>query len=216
VSARTAAKRPLRVGIVCEGQRGCVETQVFPHLVGLICPDAVCGQDEIVPRGNRPSVLKDAPTVARNLLNSGCDVVFVIWDVFPEWRDQGGTTDCEAHRKTLDDNLKNAKMADKPIVSVAIHEELEAWLLCDAEALMAAIGPMTNKKPIPHEKDPDKVSNPKAAIKRLFKRGRGKTYNESFSAGQIAARLTSTKRLRRSQSFARLEDKLKALCDMKS
>ena len=78
-------------------------------------PPAICGKDEIVPSGNRPNVLAIAPAVAKQLLSKGCDVVFVIWDVFPESRDQGGTTDCKVHRKTLDDNLKAARMDGKPI-----------------------------------------------------------------------------------------------------
>lgn len=211
MSAHTAAK-PLKIGIVCEGQRGCAETQVFPHLVKLICPNAVCGQEEIVPSGNRPNVLTVAPAVARQLLRDGCDFVFVIWDVFPEWRDHGGTTDCRVHRKTLDDNLKTAQMSGKPIFSVAIHEELEAWLLCDADALMATIGTLKRKKRISHETTPDRVQNPKMVLESLFRLGRGKRYNPSFSARQIATNLASTTRLRKSQSFSRFEDRLKKLC----
>lgn len=103
----------------------------------------------------------------------------------------------------------------KPIIPVAIHEELEAWLLCDADALMAAIGPLRNKKPIRHETDPENVSNPKKVLERKFEQGRGKIYNPSFSAGQIAAKLVSTNRLRKSQSFARFEDRLRELCSSK-
>jgi hypothetical protein len=216
VSARAAEDKPLRVGIVCEGQRGCAEMQVLPRLVRLICPEALCGHSEIVPSGNRPKVLKQAPIVARDLLKSGCDVVFVFWDVFPEWRDEGGSTDCKVHRKTFDEGLAAAKLTGQPIIPVAIHEELEAWLLCDADALTAVIGPLPKKKPIAHEKAPDQVKNPKSVIKKLFQRGRGTTYNESFSASQIAAKLTSVKRLRKSQSFKRFEDRLRALCDEKA
>jgi Domain of unknown function (DUF4276) len=215
MSTQGAAAKLLKIGIVCEGQIGCAEIQVFPHLARLICPGAICGKDEIVPSGNRPNVLKVAPMVAKKLLANGCDAVFVIWDVFPEWREHGGTTDCKVHRATLDENLKTAELVGKPIYPVAVHEELEAWLLCDADALMAVIGPLRQKKKIEHEKYPDAVENPKKKLMELFKLGRGKSYNPSFSAGQIAAQLTTIKRLRKSQSFRRFEDRLKKLCNSK-
>jgi hypothetical protein len=202
--------KTLKVGIVCEGQRGCADHQVFPHLIKLICPKATW---DIVPSGSRPKVLRNAPIEAKKMLETGCDVVFILWDVFPEWPDQGGSTDCKEHCKTLDANLLAANLADKRIIPVAIHKALEAWLLCDADALTEVIGVMPSKRPIKHETRPDKVSNPKTELKELFKRGRGKTYNDSFSAGQIAARLTSTKRLKKSQSFSRFENCLKRLCD---
>lgn len=212
MSVNVPAPKLLKVGIVCEGQRGCAETQVFPHLVKLICPKAICGQAEIVPSGNRPKVLQEAPIVARILLDSGCDAVFVMWDVFPEWREQGGTTDCRVHCKTLADNLQAAGMVDLPIIPVAIHEELEAWLLCDADALMATIGQRLQKKNIPHERRPDRVQEPKKKLERLFQLARRNTYNPSISAGKIAQQLMSTKRLRKSQSFLRFEAKLSDLC----
>lgn len=207
MSARSAGATRLKIGIVCEGQRGCAEVQVFPHLIKLICPDA---ETEIVPSGNRPTVLNDAPKHAKHLFDQGCDAVFVVWDVFPEWRDEGGTTDCREHNRTLEGNLCAAGMAKLPIIPVAIHEELEAWLLCDADPLNSLIEPLN--KQIQHTKNPDDVANPKVVLTRLFERGRGKRFNPSFSAGQIAARLTSTDRLRKSQSFRRFEDRLRLLC----
>ena len=214
MTAQPVKNKPLRVGIVCEGQRGCAETQVFPQLVKLICPEAICGDAEIVPSGNRPNVLKKAPIIASLLLESGCDVVFVMWDVFPEWRDEGGSTDCEEHRQTLDAGLTAAKMNKKPIVPVAIREELEAWLLCDGAAIEAAIGKLVTKKRVPSEKKPDTVSNPKARLKEIYKQfRRGKGYNDVFSASQIAANIRSLEPLRASKSFARFERKLKEWCD---
>src|SRR2546423_1232591 len=154
MNSRAQAVEPIKIGVVCEGQRGCAEKQVFPYLIELICPEATW---DIVPSGSRPAVLDSAPSVAKNLFATGCDVVFVIWDVFPEWRDSGGTTDCKEQVKTLVANLVVAKMDDKPIIPIAIREELEAWLLCDADALMAVIGRLTGRKRIQHEKAPDNV-----------------------------------------------------------
>ena len=213
MNARAGAATPLKVGIVCEGQRGCAETQVFPHLIKLICPGATW---DIVPSGKRPNVLKNAPVEAEKLLATGCTVVFVFWDIFPKWPDEGGTTDCKEHRRTLDANMKAAKMTNQSIIPVAIREALEAWLLCDADALMAVIGQLTSNRPISHETNPDGVPKPKTVLKNLFQRGRGRIYNESYSPGLISARLTSTKRLRRSRSFARFEDHLKKLCQRKT
>jgi len=209
VSGNTAKAKPLTIGIVREGQRGCAETQVFPRLVKLLCPHAIV---EIMPTGNRPTVLAEAPKIAKRLFDEGCSTVFVMWDVFPEWRDHGGTKDCTQHRKDLDASIKAFKQRLGPIFPVAIHEELEAWLLCDAGALMAAIGQLTKKKSIPHETNPDGVSGPKTALIERFKLGRGSRYNPSLSAGKIAANLTTTKHLEKSQSFKRFADKVRALC----
>jgi hypothetical protein len=209
MSGKTAKPRPLKIGIVCEGQRGCAETQVFPHLVKLLCPGAVL---EIVPTGNRPRVLAKAPTVAKKLFDEGCATVFVVWDVFPEWRDQGGTTDCKRHCKDLEASIQAFDGTLGSIFPVAIREELEAWLLCDADALMAAIGPLERKKAIPHETNPDGITDPKTVLSERFKLGRGSRYNPSLSAGKIAANLTSIRRLERSQSFKRFADEVRRLC----
>jgi hypothetical protein len=103
-------------------------------------------------------------------------------------------------------------MTGKPIKAIAVHEEIEAWLLCDADALRAAIGPLEDKDPIPHNKDPDGTDNPKKAIKKLFSRGRGKEYNEGYSPGAVAKNLKSVTRLRKSQSFVRFEKHVLSLC----
>lgn len=210
MSAR--ARKPLKVGIVCEGQRGCAEEQVFPHLFRLICPEATY---DIVPSGKRPEVLRNAPIEAEKLFEQGADVVFVVWDVFPKWGDHGGSTNCKEHCKILADNLAAKGMGESAIVPVAIRQMLEAWLLCDADALTAVIGTLTRKKPIPHENSPDSVSNPKVVIKELFKRGRGRVYNDSYTPGLIAAKLTSVERLRCSRSFFHFEKHLKRHCDSK-
>jgi hypothetical protein len=89
-----------KLGIVCEGQTGCAEMQILPKLVELICPSVV---PDIVPCGNRLQVLELAPVVAQRLLNQGCASVIVMWDVFPEFRDQGGTSDCRETGRGQDD-----------------------------------------------------------------------------------------------------------------
>lgn len=202
----------MRIGIVCEGQRGCAEVQVFPHLIRWICPELEFNaQRDIIPSGNRPRVLKEGSGIAKRLLAQGCDAVFIIWDVYPAWRDSGQNADCVPQLAELRQNLQAAGMANANIVPIAIHEELEAWLLCDADALNEVIQPQGNRA-IQHERNPCAIANPKAALKELFKLGRGRAFNESYSAGQIAMKLTSTRRLRRSQSFARFEDRLMAFC----
>lgn len=209
MSKRPRVPNPLKIGIVCEGQRGCAEAQVFPHLMRLLCPRAVF---EIVPIGNRPNVLRQAPTVAKKLFDEGCIAVFVMWDVFPEWRDNGGTTDCVEHRRELDASIAAFEGELGLIIPVAIHEELESWLLCDADALMAVIGPLRTKRRIRHVTNPDDIADPKAVLSERFTLGRGSHYNPSFSAGKIAAELTSVARLERSQSFKRFADRVRELC----
>jgi hypothetical protein len=202
----------VRIGIVCEGQRGCPEVQVFPHFVKLICPTLDFDpRRDMVPSGNRPRVISEGPRIAKRLLADGCRRVFIIWDVYPPSWDVRQEADCVPQLADLRRNLQAAGLANASIVPVAIHEELEAWLLCDADALNAVIQPQ-GKRQIQHERYPNVIKNPKVTLQNLFKRGRGRTYNESYSAGQIARQIASTNRLRRSQSFERFEDKLRAVC----
>lgn len=201
--------KPLKIGIVCEGQPDGAEEKVLPRLIRLICPRAIW---DIVPSGNRPSVLAKAPNEAKRLLEGGCTIVFVMWDVFPEWRDHGGTADCKDHLKILDDGMKAANMSGKPVIPVAVHEELEAWLLADGDALSAAMSTPAHKVRVGHEKHPDGVDSPKATLRKLFETKKVGTYNESVHAGKIAAKLTSTKRLEQSQSFKRFADAVRKVC----
>lgn len=203
------AAKPLKIGIICEGQVDGADEKVFKKAIGLLCPRASV---DIVPSGNRPQLLTSAAKQAKNLLEQGCSAVFVIWDVFPDWPDHGGTTDCKMHRKTLMENLASAGMKGKPIVPIAIREELEAWLLADGDALSAAMSTRSHKIKVKHEKKPDMISKPKGKLRKLFETKKVGTYNESIHAGKVAANWTTTARLERSQSFKRLADTVRSLC----
>lgn len=207
--ATAKAAKSLKIGIICEGGVDCPDEKVLLRAIKLLCPRAIV---DIVPAGNRRNLLSEAPRIAQNLLNDGCTAVFVVWDVFPGWEDQGGTTDCTVHRNTLLTNLGAAKVSKERIIPIAIQAELEAWLLADGDALSAAMSTSAHKVKVGHERSPDTISNPKKKLDRLFRTNKVGTYNVSIHAGKIASNWKTTKRLERSQSFLRLAVKVRALC----
>lgn len=153
----------MKVGIICEGRLAGEDAQVFEHFARRIEPGATI---KTFPQGTKPDLFANAGNVARTLFATGYDRVLVIWDILPRWhRPDGETQD----RQDLNPSLVNAGVDAHPcLYLIAIHKELEAWLLADGSALSAVLSRPAHPVTIKDNKSAETDSNPKKKLEKLF------------------------------------------------
>ena len=153
----------MKVGIICEGRLGGEDAQVFEHFASRIAPHAAV---KTFPQGTKPELIAKTGDVAATLFAIGYDRVLIIWDILPRWNRPDGE-----QQDTLDlqVSLGNAGVATHPcLFLIAIHKELEAWLLADGKALSAVLSRPTHPVTIPNTNNADTVANPKKRLEKLF------------------------------------------------
>lgn len=155
----------MKVGIVCEGRLGGEDAQVFEYFARRIVPEATF---KTFPQGVKPDLIAEAGNVVASLFKSGYDKVLIMWDIEPRWGKPDGE---QQDMLDIQVSLGNADVAEHPcLFLIAIHKELEAWLLADGTALSAVLSRPAHPVSIAHTKNADTVSNPKKRLERLFAR----------------------------------------------
>jgi hypothetical protein len=153
----------MKVGIICEGRLGGEDAQVFEHFAKRIAPNASV---KTFPQGSKPELIAKAGEVAASLFETGYDKVLILWDIMPRF----GRSDGEAQdTQDMKASLANANLARHPcLFLIAIHKELEAWLLADGSALSALFSRPAHPVTVAHTKNADTVGNPKKRLEKLF------------------------------------------------
>jgi hypothetical protein len=164
-----------------------------------------------------PSCLTNLPRLkaycgdaAAAFLASGCDHVFICWDVYPSHQEE--RPDCVAQCRDVVAALNTANVDLARTSLLCIHRELEAWLIADGNAIIKAFWkPHHGKAPsISHEHKPDNTKDPKLHINKAFKQIRRGRYEAHYDAEKLAI-ASDLKRVAKSQSFCRLICKLRRL-----
>jgi hypothetical protein len=155
----------MKVGIICEGRLGGEDAQVFEYFARRIAPQAAV---RAFPQNTKPELIAKAGDVATSLFATGYDKVLIMWDIIPRWDkpdgEQQDTQDIEA-------SLVTAGVAGHPcLFLIAIHKELEAWLLADGTALSAVLSRPAHPVAIKDNKKADKEPNPKKKLEKLFEK----------------------------------------------
>lgn len=197
----------MKIGMIFEcGPQG-ADKLVCEYLARQLRPGI-----QVVPRtmDNKPNLLADAGKVAAKLLEDGCQCVLIVWDLRPAWPDTKHKPCRYNERQTVLQTLAQAGVAtNQPVYLVCIEQELESWVLADesnvSDFLSTAAHPYTAKK----VSKPDQVPNPKSVMMNHFKVARGLRYDDRVHAVKILSKNPPNwKRLRRSDTFARFENKL--------
>jgi hypothetical protein len=153
----------VKVGIICEGRLAGEDAQVFEHFARRIAPGAAV---KTFPQGTKPELIVEAGNVVSSLFATGYDKVLIMWDIEPRWgRPDGEQQDA----LDIQVSLGNAGVAGHPcLFLIAIHKELEAWLLADGTALSSVLSRPAHPVSIAHTKNADTVANPKKRLEKLF------------------------------------------------
>ena len=193
----------MKIGIICEcGPQG-AEAQVFPEIIRKL---GLKHTLDIVPMDKKPKLVEGCGKATGQLLESGCELVLIVWDLYPGWREKGQKPCRKEDREAILASLKASKVDVKKTKLICIQEELEAWLLCDGRALAEVLSRQTHKVKVKDEKAPDVVSNPKGRMRKLFKQNGKSDYNDKTDAIKIVKALPDTKKLLRSSSFDRFKN----------
>lgn len=117
---------------------------------------------------------------ATNLSNSGCTHLVVVHDL--------DTNDVGDLRRELEKCIEGVKVRSS-LILIPIRE-IEAWLLCDADALRAAF----EMKRIPKlPTNPERILDPKKQLERIVKSTSGKQYVNTIHNKRIAAKVRLNK-----------------------
>lgn len=153
----------MKVGLICEGRLGGEDAQVFEHFAKRITPQA---KVKAFPQGTKPELISKAGDVAASLFATGYDRVLILWDINPRWGKPDGE---QQDMQDFQLPLAAAGIDAHPcLFLIAIHKELEAWLLADGSALSAVLSRPAHPVSIAHTKNADTVANPKKRLERLF------------------------------------------------
>lgn len=176
----------MRVAIVCEGSPSGEDQQVLEHLARRILPQA---EVKAFPQGRKPDLIANAGAVVSGLVMDGYERVLIVWDVLPRFgRPDGEATDAAE----INIVLTAAGVLPNPCVYlVAIHKELEAWLLADGAALSAALSRPVRAVNVANTANADQNGNPKKQLNKVFQQYARRDYAAKTDALNIAQGLAN-------------------------
>lgn len=193
----------MKIGLILECIAGGADEMVCRHLIGLLHPTA---QIEVVPLGNKPTLMNQCGDSAAALLANGCDRVIVLWDLHPPWRDR---QPCRKQDRTIIFAALREKVAAMDrVFLVCIEQELETWLIADRGLLQNAF-PRLPAKEFQSIKRLEEI-DPKTILSNYFRRTTGNRYvGSEKQVRQLLQHLTDCKRIQRKcETFRRFVAKL--------
>ena len=122
----------MRIGFILECSPKGPDADIYPYLAKLFCPTITIEKPETLV--NKANVMNEGAEIAKILLETGCDYVFIIWDRMPKW---GGDGNCESHKATVDEKLNALGINKSKIILCCIKDMLESWLLGDGKTITA-------------------------------------------------------------------------------
>mgnify|MGYP006146255719 CR=1 FL=1 len=153
----------MKIGIVCEGRLAGEDAQVLEHFARRIASQATV---KAFPQGTKPELFAKAGDVAKSLFDTGHDRVVIVWDILPRWEKPDGEAQ---DLLDLQPSLVNAGVDTHPcLYKVAIHKELEAWLLADGSALSAVLSRPAHPVTVKDNKNAETEGNAKKKLEKLF------------------------------------------------
>lgn len=196
-----------KIGIVCEGIQGNEDEKVLKHLASRIVPGAAV---ECTPMGRKPDLIRDCGTAVKAFLDDGCARVLVVWDLEPGF---GRDICLKEDRREIFASLAAVGVPnDACVFLVAIHKELESWLLASGRALSTVLSTPSHRVRIPNKNNPEHTGNPKGELRRLFE-CHGSTYTAMSDAIRIAEGVPEKfPGLKNCRSFKRFGRKLTDAC----
>jgi hypothetical protein len=158
---------------------------------------------------SKPNLVSKCGKAARVLLNTGCDYVMIVWDLFPPWREKGQRPCRREDREAILESLSQEDVDTARVRLICIREELEAWLLADGRALSRFLSTPTHPVTVRGARYPDRVRQPKTRLTRLFQEHIGRPYRDLEHAHRIVQFLSDLSQIRRDPAFARFEKTLR-------
>ena len=200
----------MKAGFILECQPKGPDADIYPYLAKQFCPGMEVEKPETL--GNKNNVMNDGPLVAKTLLETGCDHVFIIWDRMPKW---GGTGKCEDHISELEEGLTRLEVDKTKVVMCCISEMLESWLIADGRGVDNWLATKTDRKIKGFGDHTEKEqTGPKDRIKKHLREHYGKwTYNDYQDNFAIVKHLPDFERAAKwNKSFGDFKGHVERIC----
>lgn len=85
----------MKIGYVFECGPDGGDMKVLKHLTSLIAPNATFDYEAL---SVKTTLLSESGKAVKRLLDDGCEKVFIVWDLYPAWREDKGKP-CHAGTK---------------------------------------------------------------------------------------------------------------------
>jgi len=196
----------MNVGFIFECGPNGADKKVCEHLVREFFPDVTIVASRTM--SNKMDLVMDCGKVAKSLVESGCELVVVLWDEQPRWGQLEKEVPCEVDVANIRRSLRSNSLDDGRVRLVCIRQELETWLLADTDAISTFL---SRKKPFKCSavKRPEAVTNPKQRLSKIFSEAKfSQQYRDLDHAEGVARSIRSLDRLRKVQSLRRFEELL--------
>ena len=199
----------MKIGFIVECGKDGAEAKAIPALASRIAPSAVL---QVVPMDNKPRLKRGCGEAVKRLLNTGCERVLILWDLLPDWGEQSNKGCRHLDKKEICESIRSEGLdpRDARIRLICIEKMLEAWIRADERALSAFLSTAAHPIPVARCKNPESISDPKAALIDLFRKSGSpiRRYVDYEHAIRIVRLLPDLNRLRRAESFRWFEGKL--------
>lgn len=193
----------MKIGFILEcGPEG-ADVKVCKHLVHKINAEI---EFVSLALDVKPKLISGCGKAAKQLLASGCEKVFIIWDLFPKWRT--GKPCRKEDREAIFEALNDAGVSHTTVNLVCIEQELESWLIADGRAISEFLSTETRKVAIKDTKNPDIAQNPKKILNQYFNKNKGRDYVDYQHAEKLVKLIPDFSKLRKSVTFRRFYYKL--------
>ena len=201
----------MKVGFILECTPQGPDAAIYTYLAKHFCNDLEILKPETL--SSKAGVMEQGAEVAKTLLDTGCDYVFIIWDRMPKW---GGTGRCEDHIATLENSLQQVGADRTKIFLCCISDMLESWLIADGRGIDAWIASKTNHA-MPgfgDHKTAAEQTNPKDRIKNYLREHFGKwKYNDFENNFDILKHIPEFSRVANwNDSFRFFKERVEAIC----
>jgi hypothetical protein len=196
----------MKIGYVFECGPNGGDMKVFKHLTSIVAPGAMFDYEALTVK---TTLLKESGKAAKRLLGDGCEKVFIVWDLYPAWREDNGKPCRHEDKEAIKVSLTAEGLSDDDVIFLCLEEELEAWLIADGRVLSEYFSKPHRKVKIDNITKPDKVKDPKGKLMSYFKQHRGGVkYDGTIHAEQIIKGLKDFQKIKKSETFARFHLKL--------
>ena len=196
----------MKIGYVFECGPDGADMKVFRELTSRIADGSEFYYEAL---DVKPTLIKDCGKAVKRLKKLGCAKIFIVWDLYPAWREHGEKPCRHEDKEAITTSLIAEGYTADDIIFLCLEEELEAWLLADGRALNNYFSkPHRKVIEIKNEKKPDKIKDPKGRLIGYFKRYKGSQYEDRIHAEQIVRGLEDWQKIKKSETFGRFYQKL--------
>ena len=197
----------MKIGGIFECQREGPDILVCRQFLRELNPAVIL---DPVALSNKRLLIQNCGVATETLLKTNKHVV-ICWDLIPRWKENGKTYKLEDEIAKLTAALNEADVDLDRVSLVCMVQELEAWFLADYQAFGAVIAKLKAPHPVSKIKKfkrPDRESNPKDILEKIFYANLGYIYRDHTHALPIAKEVGNDwRRLRNSPSFCRFAEK---------